>query len=275
MKWLKRLGLVFLLGYLAIIALAFFAQRSLLYFPPTRYLTPEAVGMSSMQELEIVPSTTSWWAAPADDTKSVVIFFHGNGSAVFSNYDIFKDLMAQGHGVLSVGYPGYPHKAMPMKKRGAKPTQPRLVQAAELNYLYVLDQNIAPERIVFFGTSLGSGVAAQLAATHHPRLLILDAPFNSTLDMGKKQMPFLPVELLMKDKFESDKAIAGLDVPLIWTHGTHDQVVPISQGQKLFDNYNGPKTAHIIKGGRHTNLWAMGARDIVLEELSPTQVLQP
>jgi len=95
----------------------------------------------------------------------------------------------------------------------------------------------------------------------------MDAPFNSVLDMGRKQIPWLPVSLLMKDTFQSDKALAGLDVPLIWIHGTADSIIPIAQGQKLYDGYKGPKSAHIIEGGQHTNLWFLGGREIVLGAL--------
>ena len=86
--------------------------------------------------------------------------------------------------------------------------------------------------------------------------------------MGRKHTPFLPVKLLMKDQYKSDRALTGLDIPLIWTHGTADNVVPISQGQKLFDSYRGPKQAHIIQDGQHTNLWGLGAREIIITALT-------
>jgi len=210
---------------------------------------------------------TGWYAPPANPDGTVVMVFHGNGSAVYSNSDIFRDLMGEGYGVLSVGYPGYPGRSLVL----AEPTQLNLVDAALYQYDYLIDEGHAPDNIVFYGTSLGSGVAAQLAAERQPSLLIMDAPFNSVLDMGRKQMPWLPVSLLMKDKFESDKALDGMDVPLIWIHGTADRIIPLSQGRKLYDGYNGPKSAHIIEGGQHTNLWFLGGREIVLgalEELS-------
>ena len=168
--------------------------------------------------------------------------------------------MAAGHGVWSVGYPGYPGSE-------GVPSQAALTLAAERQYEELLNRGHSPENIIFYGTSLGSGVAAQLAAKHKPALLIMDAPFNSVLDMGKKQVPWLPVSLLMKDTFQSDKALANLDVPLIWVHGTADSIIPLSQGQKLYDGYKGPKSGHIIQGGQHTNLWFLGGREIVLNAL--------
>ena len=61
-------------------------------------------------------------------------------------------------------------------------------------------------------------------------------------------MPFLPAKLLMKDQYRSDQALKDLDMPLIWLHGTADEVISLKQGQKLYDGYSGPKSAHIIEG---------------------------
>jgi len=260
MRWLKRIILTALTLYLIAAAAVFMLQRKLLYFPPNFYLTPTAVGVPEMTE--IGGGAGGWYVPPSEPDGKVVMVFHGNGSAVYSNHDIFRDLMDEGHGVWSVGYPGYPGSDW-------KPTQENLVISAKRQHNLLLDAHgVAPENVVFYGTSLGSGVAAQLAAEHQPALLIMDAPFNSVLDMGRKQLPWLPVSLLMKDKFQSDKALAGLDVPLIWIHGTADEIIPISQGQKLYDGYSGPKSAHVIEGGQHTNLWFLGGRDVVLGALA-------
>jgi len=55
---------------------------------------------------------------------------------------------------------------------------------------------------------------------------------------------------------------------MIWMHGTADRIVPLSQGQKLYDSYVGPKQAHIIDDGQHTNLWGLGGREIVIQQLN-------
>lgn len=263
MKFLKRTLLAALLLYLLVGAAVFGFQRKLLYFPPSTYLDPVAVGvdMGEVKYTNDQASVTGWYGRPAESGNKVVMVFHGNGSAVYSNHDIFRDLMNAGYGVWSVGYPGYPGSA-------GEPSQGAILQAAEQQYNSLLSRGIKPDDIIFYGTSLGSGVAAQLTAKHQPSLLVMDAPFNSILDMGRKQVLWLPVSLLMKDKFESDKALAGLDVPLIWIHGTADRIVPLSQGQKLYDGYSGPKSAHIIEGGQHTNLWFLGGREIVLKALA-------
>ena len=259
MKFLKLILFAALSLYLIVASAVFIGQRKLLYFPPDIYLTPTAVGVPDM--MEIREGAGGWYASPTQPNGKVIMVFHGNGSAVYSNHDIFRDLMKNGYGVFSVSYPGYPGSE-------GQPSQDGMVMAAKTQYEWVLAQGIKPENIIFYGTSLGSGVAAQLAVKQQPSLIIMDAPFNSVLDMGRQTVRWLPVSLLMKDKFQSDKALAGLDVPLIWIHGTADRVIPISQGQKLYDGYGGPKSAHVIEGGQHTNLWFLGGREIVLGALA-------
>ena len=268
MKFLKRTLLAALMLYVIAAGVIFGVQRKLLYFSPANYLPPMAIGIE-IAEVEILLGdraevVTAWYAPPASPDGKIVMVFHGNGSAVYSNDDIFKDLIASGHGVMSVGYPGYPGRAAGR----TKPSQRALTLAAKGQYEWLLEQGVKSKQIVFYGTSLGSGVAAQLTSKYQPSLLVMDAPFNSVLDMGRKQVLWLPVSLLMKDKFESGKALAGLDVPLIWIHGTADKIIPLSQGRKLYDGYNGSKSAHVIEGGQHTNLWFLGGREIVLKALA-------
>lgn len=257
MIWIHRIIFTTILLYAALAVLAFFAQRKMIYFPPNFYHPPP------MQMTEIrTESGGLGWHSPARDDHPTVMVFHGNASSIDSNLHIFRDLQSAGYGVWSVGYPGYPGSP----GTEGTPTQSNLVAAAIEQYEHLSDMGV--ENIVYYGTSLGAGVAVQLTAHHQPTLLIVDAPFNSIADMARKQMPFLPTDILLKDKWRSDKALKGLDIPLIWIHGTHDNVIPIAQGQKLYDGYDGPKSAHIIKGATHINTWLKGGREIVLTALS-------
>ncbi len=253
MIWIIRICIAALLLYLAVAVTAYFAQRKILYFPPALYHPPPA----EMVEIRTESGYLGWYSQAKDDRPTIMVF-HGNASSIDSNMHIFRDLQATGFGVWSVGYPGYPGTA-------GKPTQENLIAAATEQYEHL--SNMGVENIVFYGSSLGSGVASQLAANHPPQLLIVDAPFKSVADIARKQMPFLPTGLLLKDKWRSDQALKDLDVPLIWIHGTADTVIPISEGQRLFDGYGGPKTAYSLKGADHNNTWLNGGRDIVLNAL--------
>jgi len=253
MIWLQRILMGVLLLYLVFAAIVYFAQRKVLYFPPDLYHTPPA----DMSEVRTASGHLGWYA-PAKDNHPTVMVFHGNASSIDSNLHIFRDLQRAGYGVWSVGYPGYPGTA-------GKPTQASLTAAARDQYEHLTETGV--ETIVFYGTSLGSGVASQLAQKHPPELLILDAPFNSVVDMARQQMPFLPTSILLKDTWRSHAAIKDLDSPLIWIHGTADNIIPVSQGQKLYDGYAGPKSAYILDGANHINTWLNGGREIVLATL--------
>lgn len=254
MNWIKRITLAGLLLYVVVAAAAFFGQRKALYFPPNMYHTPPA----DMTEIRTRAGHLGWHS-PAKPGRPTVMVFHGNASSIDSNLHIFRDLQAQGYGVWSAGYPGYPGTE-------GRPTQSNLVAAAIDQYEHL--SNIGTDNIVFYGTSLGSGVAAQLAAKHPPQLLILDAPFNSVLDMAQTQVPFLPTRILLKDRWQSDEALENLETPLMWIHGTADNIIPLSQGQKLYEAYKGPKSAHIFTGASHINTWVNGGREDVLTALA-------
>lgn len=254
MIWAHRIIFTTLILYAGLAAIAFLAQRKLIYFPPSYYHPPP----EQMNELRTESGGLGWYS-PAKPDHPTVMVFHGNASSIDSNMHIFRDLQSAGHGVWSMGYPGYPGT-------DGTPTQRSLVNAAVDQYEHLLAMGV--ENIAFYGTSLGAGMAAQLAARHQPDMLIVDAPFNSVLDMARHQMPILPTSALLKDRWMSDKALEGLNVPLIWIHGTADNVIPIAQGQKLFDGYTGPKSAYIITGAGHNNTWLNGGRDTVLTALS-------
>ena len=253
MNWIHRVTFFAIALYVALAAIAFFAQRKMLYFPPNVLYSPP----ENISEIRTEANNLGWYS-PAKDNLPTVMIFHGNASAIDSNLHIFRDLQNAGYGVWSVGYPGYPGAAGTL-------SQKNILAAAIDQYQHLSGQGA--EKIVFYGTSLGSGVAAQLAAHHQPDLLILDAPFDSVAAMARKNMPILPIEVLLKDKWQSEKALEDLDVPLIWIHGTEDKIIPIDHGQKLYDGYGGPKSAHIISGASHINTWLNGGREIVFSAL--------
>ena len=254
MKWPRRILITLVIIYVGITAIAFLAQRSFLYFPTEFYELPPA----GFVEVKTDEGILGWHSA-AKDGRPTVMVFHGNASSIDSNMHIFRDFRAAGYGIWSVGYPGYPGNE-------GSPTQTKIVNAAAAQYETLRQQGVTD--IIFYGTSLGSGVAAQLSAKYEPDLLILDAPFNSVLDIAKKQAPILPTTLLLKDKWQSDIALKDVNAPLIWIHGTADRVIPIAQGQKLYDGYGGPKTALIISDANHINTWVNGGREAVLTALN-------
>ncbi len=108
-----------------------------------------------------------------------------------------------------------------------------------------------PENIIIYGESLGTGVAIQVAREKKIEGLILDAPYTSILELASAQFPWLPVSLLLKDRYESIKYIGEVHVPVFFLHGDADEIVPVEMGRQLFRAANEPKEIKIIPGGGH------------------------
>lgn len=263
LKFFLKAVIILIVIYLAVLITVFLLQRKAMYFPPQKYLSPEVTGLENVNEIKVKTSAgdevTAWWRPPSTQ-QSVVMFFHGNGSAVYDGWFIYDDFINQGYGVLGVGYPGYPGAT-------GKPSETALVLAAEFQYDFLIEQGIDPSLIYIYGTSLGAGVAAQLAARRHVGKIVLEAPFYSMTDMAKISMPWFAFKPLIRDKYQSFRVLEDVDVPILWLHGTNDKVIPIAEGQRLYDGYVGPKEKMIVSGGQHSNLWISGGRERIISFL--------
>ncbi|WP_343759345.1 alpha/beta hydrolase [Parasphingorhabdus litoris] len=193
----------------------------------------------------------SLWRAPADQTKPVIIHFHGNAGSMASRLPIYQALAQDGAGVLAVGYPGYGGNP-------GKPSEEAFYAVAQANYDWLLAADYDPDRIVIAAQSLGTGVATWLASKNDAAGLILEAAYTGMDDMAQRQFPILPARLLIKDRYRSIDRIDQINMPLSWIHGTNDELIPFVMGQTLFDAAKGPKFAHPIKNGGHNDLWMRG-----------------
>lgn len=273
---LTRMAAILLL--LAAIGLltTYLFQRKLQYFPDSSPvpLPPdaEALGLSQV-DLTTSDGVTvlAWFAPPRDhgldhgqeatDTSTapgpargrplVVVVFHGNGGHRGTRLENLRWLVAQGHGALVLDYRGYGGSE-------GQPSEPGLYADAEAAIGWLTARGFRD--LVYFGESLGSGVAIEMATRHPPRGLILEAPFDSALAVGKLAYPFLPVGLMMKDTFRSDLAIDRVHAPLLVIHGTADEVIPIERGRRLFALANEPKRFVAIPGAGHNDLELFGER---------------
>lgn len=160
------------------------------------------------------------------DSRLLVIYFHGNGASLPGRTERIRQLNELGLSVLAVDYRGF-------GKTAGRPGEKGFGRDADAAYAYARDLGFNPETIILYGESLGSGVAAALAARRSVAGVILDAPFSSAIDVAADRYWMFPVRLMMKDQFRSDLAITKLDMPILILHGEEDQVVPIEYGRRL------------------------------------------
>src|ERR1041385_902555 len=219
-----------------IVLLAYLGQRSLQYHPDRARTPPAMAGLPVAEEIELKTAdgeTVIVWHVPAKGDRPVVLYFHGNGGSLAWRANRFKTFTADGTGLIALSYRGY-------GGAGGSPTEAGLIADAEAAYAFAATR-YPVERIAVWGESLGSGVAVALAESHKVSRLILESPFTSAADVGAQVYWFLPVQLLMKDAFRSDRRIGKVTVPLLVVHGTTDPVVPVGFGQKLFALANEPQ----------------------------------
>jgi fermentation-respiration switch protein FrsA (DUF1100 family) len=266
MTGLKWLILLALLGYGGLLALMYFFQRSLMYFPDPQRTPPAQAGLPQAEEVRLHSSdgeTLIAWHVPPRGDKPVVLYFHGNGGALNLRVHRFAWLVGDGTGLVALSYRGYGGST-------GSPSETGLIRDAQASYDFAVARYPA-ERIVLWGESLGTAVAIALATGHRVGGLILDAPFTSAADVGAAAYPFAPVRWLIKDPFRSDQRIARVHAPIIILHGERDRIVPIAHGERLFALANEPKTMRRFPNGNHEDLDAHGAVAAVRDFLARIQ----
>jgi len=112
-------------------------------------------------------------------------------------------------------------------------------------------KGITEENIILYGESLGTGVAVEVAQNKNYAGIILESPYTSMVNMGKKYYPLFPVRFLLKDKFESYKKIKKVSAPILVIHGKIDKIVPFAMGKKMYELANEPKFFYFQEYGDH------------------------
>jgi fermentation-respiration switch protein FrsA (DUF1100 family) len=261
MKWI----LLFLIGgYAALCALMYFAQRGLLYFPDTRYSAPQNSGLPDFKEEKLVTADGEtiivWHMAPRDADKPVIIYFHGNGGALNLRAERFAALALEGFGIVGVSYRGYGGSS-------GTPSEQGLITDGVAAYEFAV-KRYTPARIALWGESLGSAVAIAVASEAPVAKIVLESPFTSVADLAASLYWFVPVRLLIKDPFRSDRRIANVKAPILIMHGVKDDIVPIRYGEGLYALIKGEKKFHRLAEGGHNDLGRYGALKVAAEFLS-------
>jgi uncharacterized protein len=255
MTVLKWLLIVVSVGYVGGLAALFFLQRSMLFpIPQVARAAPDVAGLPEAEEHVLTTvdgEKIIVWHVPARPGHPVVLFFPGNGDFLAGRVARFRGITSDGTGLVALSYRGYAGSSGQPSERG-------LLRDAAAAYAFT-SARYSADRIVVWGFSLGTGVATALAAEQPVSKLILEAPYTSTVDIAASLLRIVPVSLLMRDQFHSDRRIARINVPLLIMHGTEDPAISIAFGERLFALAHEPKQFIRFPGGGHENLDDFGA----------------
>ena len=235
------------LVYLLVTFGLYFFQRSLLYHP----FENNYYGDKLTVKIEKVKITTednikllAWYHKKDIKKYKTILYFHGNAGSLenrIHKINHFKDMNINFILLAWRGFSG----------NKGKPTEQGLYQDARSAVKWLINQGVTEENIIIYGESLGTGVATEIAQNKNFAGVILESPFTSMIDLGKKHYPIFPIKLLLKDKYESEKKIKNLKSPLLVMHGKKDKIVPFYMGEKIFDMANNPKFNYFTEMDDH------------------------
>ena len=262
-------------GYVVVIAVALAViwtmQRRFMYFPTGDVPTPGEIGLTDVEPVTFQTidglGLSGWFfAASGPSPRVTVLVFNGNAGNRAHRGPLAATLHRHGIQVLLVDYRGYGGNA-------GTPSEYGLAADSRAARSYLAGRpDVDLSRLVYFGESLGTAVAIDLAVEHPPAALVLRSPFTSMADLGQHHYPFLPVRLLLRDRFAAIDQIRQIRVPLLVIAGGHDRIVPTENSRRLYDAAIAPKTLLVLPDADH-NDYALLAGDEMIEVI--VRFLQP
>ena len=234
-------------------------QRQLVYFPDGTPVPPAGTVIAGARDVTLRTADDlelGAWFVPATagtDTGMAVLVAPGNGGNRSGRAGFAEELSHRGLAVLLMDYRGY----------GGNPGSPSehgLAADADAAALALQELGYPPERTVYFGESLGSGVVAALQARHPPAGVVLRSPFTELADVGAHHYPWLPVRAVLRDRFPVLQHLSRSDVPLTVVYGDRDSVVPTALSARVADNAPSLVERVVIAGADHNDPVMFGSR---------------
>jgi pimeloyl-ACP methyl ester carboxylesterase len=256
METVTRIALALVIVLAAATLLAYAFQRSLIYYPAharLETLAPLAEREDLLAWRDAEQRFIGWRTRTGQGIP--VLMLHGNAGHALHRSDTVARLRDAGVGspIYILEYPGY-------GARPGTPTEENLVAAAT----DAIDLLGRP--IILLGESLGSGVACQ-AAGRRPKLvtgLVLVTPYDSLVTVARKHYPFIPAGVLLKDRYQSTRALQSFHGPLAVIVAEEDTIIPPDSGRRLFESYHGPRKLSLVpRAGHNEVLWKIGNAELL------------
>jgi len=251
-------------------------QRRLMYLPTGAVEPPAAMGLTAAEPVTFRTGDSltlaGWFVASASgEARATVIVFNGNAGNRSFRAPLAEALRRAGFAVLLFDYRGYGGNA-------GSPSEAGLLEDARAARRYVAGRDgLDTTRIVYFGESLGTGVAIALALEHPPAALILRSPYTSMLELARFHYPFLPAAWILKDRYPSLDRIGRIRCPTLFIAGDRDGIVPAAQTRTLHDAAGGARELLIVGGADHNDFDLLAGAALVsaVERFVASAVAKP
>ncbi len=247
MKYLYLLILSLLAVYTLVCVYVYINQRNLLYHPAENNYSNdeinfdyEEVWIKTKRDIKL----KSWFIKKDLNNYKTLIFFHGNAGNLFNRVHKLNELNKLDINILIVSWRGF-------SDNPGKPTEQNLYNDAKMSIKWLNNLGINNNQIILYGESLGTGVAVELGQENIFNSIILESPFTSIAKAAKIYYPYLPINLLLKDRYDSIDKISRIAKPILIMHGMKDDIIPQEMGVKLFQKANKPKYFYFPKNDDH------------------------
>ena len=246
-KNLLQLILIIFFLYFFVLVFLYFYQRNLLYLPNENNYSGDKISVD-IQKVKIPTSDNiellGWYHEKNLKDHKTLVYFHGDAGSLENRIHKLKKIKNMNINFLIIAWRGF-------SGNNGKPTEEGLYIDGKSAIDWLIKKGVDEKNLILYGESLGTGVATHLAQNKNYAGVILETPFTSMIDTAKKFYPYIPVSLLLKDKFENYKKIKNINSPILVMHGEEDKIVPFFMGKKIYQLANKPKYSYFTKYDDH------------------------
>ncbi|WP_083602312.1 alpha/beta hydrolase [Hydrococcus rivularis] len=258
-KGILVIGGILVTVYIGVCLFLKFWQTRMIFFPPAAIATTPADVNLNYEEVWLPVSTGKihgWWIRSPKAEAPVLLYFHGNGSNIGDNVHRASRFHQLGLSVLLIDYRGYG------KSSGPFPNESLVYEDAEAAWTYLTQQRrIAPKNIFLYGHSLGGAIAIEMAV-RHPDIagIIVEGAFTSVRAMVDEVSLYrlFPVDLILTQRFDSLAKVRSLQMPILFIHGTADEIIPVKMSQELYQAAPEPKQLLLVPHAGHNDTAELG-----------------
>ncbi|MBN4927563.1 alpha/beta fold hydrolase [Hoyosella rhizosphaerae] len=229
-------------------------QRKLIYYPDSLPVPRAGSVIPNAQDVQFTTDdglVLDAWYVPAADSvpprNATVLIAHGNAGNRADRAPLAAALAHRGYNSLLLEYRGYGGNP-------GSPSEEGLELDARAAYWYLRNNHgVPPERLIYFGESLGCGVVSALALRYPPGGVVLRSPFTDLPSVGRLHYPYLPVHGLMRDRFRVGDAVRRITPPVVVVYGTADDVVPPAMSAEVADSTRNLHSRVVLPGVGHND----------------------
>ena len=235
------------LAYFIIILFVYFYQRNLLYHPSENNYLNDKITFNYEEifiETDKKIKLKSWFIKKDLDKFKTILIFHGNAGNLFNRVYKLNELNKLDINILLISWRGF-------SGNKGKPTEKSLYHDAEEAVKWLNNRGAISKNIILYGESLGTGVATELGTSNAFGGIILESPFTSIANAAKIYYPYLPVNIILKDRYDSIGKIKNITTPILIMHGKKDNIVPQKMGLELYEKANQPKFSYFPENDDH------------------------